>query len=488
MNNTIVMTASSIAVSEMKSNRKYLSVSMRMFSTRPNLNRCAVTEAFIDEIIANKSDYICMGLYADVPKLKKKDYRGLTHLYDQKTGTFMADEIGGFYDFEKVADEFGVSLIGYARVNKRSKLVCEAIEELYNMNALNFSFEISAGVVDVVDGITIVDANEQNELTGMAVVSVPAYPESTALELVAELKDIDRFYANANMQISEIDIETVRRVFHKALYEMLGDRCYSLGVLLFCHDCVILYDYDNGGNYKVEYLMDGNDLVIKDFYEIDFVRSGGIKNDMEELKNYVDSEVEVEETVEIAEAETEVTVAEETVEVAEEVVAEETEVAEAVETAEEAIEAEAQTEIETAEEMNVETAEEIEEHDDDKHDIDDDDDRDELAELRAENEQLKAELETLRQFKAELDEIRESERQASIKAEKDSLRKYAENEGLDTENAVIAEAIESMDYKTLMSEAMANKTESMKEAKSESYFAGYTDMKTDRFAYLLERR
>ena len=128
--NKLIMAASNITVSELKSNRKYFSVSMRMFSTRANLNKCAVTEAFIDDIIANKSDYVCMPLCADVSKLKRKDYRGLTHMYDKTTGTFLADEIGSFYDYEKVSDEFGVSLIGYARINKRSKLVCEAIQEL----------------------------------------------------------------------------------------------------------------------------------------------------------------------------------------------------------------------------------------------------------------------------------------------------------------------------------------------------------------------
>ena len=84
---------------------------MRMFSTRANLNSCAVTEAFIDDIIANKQDYVCMPLCADVSKLKNKDYRGLTHLYDKTRGVFLAEEIGGFYDFEKVNDEYGVSLI-----------------------------------------------------------------------------------------------------------------------------------------------------------------------------------------------------------------------------------------------------------------------------------------------------------------------------------------------------------------------------------------
>lgn len=106
-----------------------MTISMRMFSTRKNLNGVAVTEAFIDRIIANKDDYVCMPLCADTRKLKAGDYRGLGHMLDRRTGKYLADEIGSFYDLEKVTDEYGVSLYGVARINKRSDEVCNAIQE-----------------------------------------------------------------------------------------------------------------------------------------------------------------------------------------------------------------------------------------------------------------------------------------------------------------------------------------------------------------------
>ena len=58
--NNIIMNASNIIISELKSNHRYMTVSMRMFSTRENLNHVAVTEAFIDNIIANAAKYTCL--------------------------------------------------------------------------------------------------------------------------------------------------------------------------------------------------------------------------------------------------------------------------------------------------------------------------------------------------------------------------------------------------------------------------------------------
>ena len=476
--NRLIMAASNITVSELKSNRKYFSVSMRMFSTRANLNKCAVTEAFIDEIIANKSDYVCMPLCADVSKLKRKDYRGLTHMYDKTTGTFLAEEIGSFYDYEKVSDEFGVSLIGYARINKRSQLVCEAIQELQDNNALNFSFEISAGLVDVVDGISIVDANEANELTAMAVVSVPAYPESKALELVAEADDMVRFYANANMQISEVDIETVRRRFHELLFGLIGEKTYCLGVLLFCHDCVILYDYEGGHTYKAEYMMENDDLIIKDFYAVDFVRSEGSEKEMNKEMKVSETEVMTEEVVAEVTEEVEVVTAEEVVE------------AEAqVETAEETAEVVAEevvAETEVAEEIKDDDKEP--ENDPDDNDPEDpEDDKDEVAELKKRCAELEAEVEALNQMKAELDAIKEAQLKAEADAKKENLRKYAESEGLDAKNAVIAEAIENLNYEAIVAEVTANKSKA-KEPKKEEYFASYAEIGVGGYSYLLKSR
>lgn len=458
----LIMAASNISVSELKSNRKYMSVSMRMFSTRANLNKCAVTEAFIDEIIANKSDYICMPLCADVSKLKRKDYRGLTHLQDRTTGTFLADEIGSFYDYEKVSDEFGVSLIGYARINKRSKLVSEAIQELYDNNALNFSFEISAGAVNVVDGISIVDANEENELTAMAVVSVPAYPESKALELVAEADDVNRFFANADVQISEVDIETVRRRFHELLYAIYDYRVYSMRVFLFCHDCVLLYDEENGKTIKVEYMMENDDIIIKDCYEVEYVRSEGSEKEMIDEKNTFEAEAAVEVAEEIAE-----------VEVQEEVAVAETEVAEA------------ETEVETAEEQTEEVAAEVEVAEEDKDedekndpedDLDDKNEKDEMAELREQCAQLEDEIETLKQYKAELDKIEEEKLKAEADAKKENLRSYAAGEGLSVEEKAIAEAIDALNYEAIFAEVTAHKNKAKEKKVEGAYFASFTEM------------
>lgn len=58
--------------------------------------------------------------------------------------------------------------------------------ELFERNALNVSFEILAGNTREEDGVTLIDAEEGNELIGMAVVSILAYPEARALALVAE--------------------------------------------------------------------------------------------------------------------------------------------------------------------------------------------------------------------------------------------------------------------------------------------------------------
>lgn len=475
--NKLIMAASNITVSELKSNRKYFSVSMRMFSTRANLNQCAVTEAFIDDIIANKGDYVCMPLCADVAKLKRKDYRGLTHMYDKSTGTFLADEIGSFYDYEKVSDEFGVSLIGYARINKRSKLVCEAIQELYDNNALNFSFEISAGVVTIENGISIVDANEENELTAMAVVSVPAYPESKALELVAEADDMIRFYANANMQISEVDIETVRRRFYELIFKMSEDIISELTVLLFCHDCAILYNYNKGRTYKVEYMMENDDLIIKDFYEVQFVRAKGSEKEMEDVKKMSEAEV-AEKNASQAQHEAEVETAEnQAVE------------AEAnVETAED-IESECKKQAEDTEAECKKKAMDDESKDCEKDCEDDpEDDMDEMSALKKRCGELEAELKAMKKIKCELDAMKEAQVKAELDAKKDKLRKYAASEGLSVEDTVVAEAIENLNYEAIVAEVTANKDKAKEQKKDDSYFASYADIGVGGISYLLKSR
>lgn len=109
-------------------------------------------------------------------------------MLDRESGQFQSEQIGSFFSFAKATDEFGASLIGEARIPKRDPRLCETLLRMYQAGTLAFSFEIQVSEITEADGVAMIDAAEGNELIGMAVVSTPAYPEATALALVAEDK------------------------------------------------------------------------------------------------------------------------------------------------------------------------------------------------------------------------------------------------------------------------------------------------------------
>lgn len=188
----LLLTASDVSISQQKQNDVFMYVGMRVASTKVNKNNEGVTEAFINSIIENQNVmYNCLPLYVDLMSLKGKRYHSLTHLFDKRTNRFGTTQIGGLCNFYKVNDEYGVSLMAEARIPKRDQDICMAILDLYSMGMLNFSFEISYNPLNtvIIDGVNFVDAGEDNVLRGVAVVSVPAYRESTALSLVAEERE-----------------------------------------------------------------------------------------------------------------------------------------------------------------------------------------------------------------------------------------------------------------------------------------------------------
>lgn len=131
-----------------------------------------------------------MPLYVDVPKLLARDYANLTHLYNPFTKQFNTTQIGGIVDFRtEIRNDGVVSLYGTARVPKRETEICERLAELYEQGLLNVSFEIKYDPKDTVNiaGVTFVDVGENNSLTGMAIVSVPACPDASAVEMVASV-------------------------------------------------------------------------------------------------------------------------------------------------------------------------------------------------------------------------------------------------------------------------------------------------------------
>lgn len=206
-NRRLYLVASNVSIAQQEPDDIFMHVGMRIQSTRPNGNNEGVTESFIDSIITNTDRYNGLPLYVDEDRLLARDYTHLGHMLDPETGDFLSTQIGAFYEFEKVADECGVSLLAKAKIPKREYKVCQCICELFEMGRLNFSFEIkySPSAVIIQDGVTYVDAADSNALTGVAIVSVPAYPESTALSLVAEEKQETKEFSNkANNEGADI--------------------------------------------------------------------------------------------------------------------------------------------------------------------------------------------------------------------------------------------------------------------------------------------
>lgn len=175
-------------ISEMKQSDMFMSVKMRILETpKANLNGVRVTEAFIDEIVADEERYVGLPLYADVKSLLSGKYGNLGHMYNAKTGEFYSTQIGSFYQFEKESFKGGAYLVGYARIPKRNKKLSEAIATLFASGSLKFSFEIACSdYSEDEEGILIIDASENNYLEGTAIVTFPACEDAVALEFVAQ--------------------------------------------------------------------------------------------------------------------------------------------------------------------------------------------------------------------------------------------------------------------------------------------------------------
>jgi len=175
-------------ISEIQQSDMFMSVKMRILETpKANLNGVRVTEAFIDEIIADEERYVGLPLYADVKSLLNGNYSNLGHMYNAKTGEFYSTQIGSFYNFEKETFKGGAYLVGYARIPKRNTKLAKAIKELFADDALKFSFEIACSdYSEDEEGIFVIDASENNYLEGTAIVTFPACEDAVALEFVAQ--------------------------------------------------------------------------------------------------------------------------------------------------------------------------------------------------------------------------------------------------------------------------------------------------------------
>lgn len=181
----IKVVASTIISSLQSPSDMYMQITGKLCDTTFNANQVRVTEAFIDEIVANKEKYVTIPLCADIRGLIND--RTIGHLYDETNDEFRSQIIGGLYDFTKEGSGDESSLIITSRVMKRYGAVCNALSRLFVERRLKFSFEIVAGeYVQEEDGSITIDASPLNFLEGVAVVTFPACEDAIARELVAE--------------------------------------------------------------------------------------------------------------------------------------------------------------------------------------------------------------------------------------------------------------------------------------------------------------
>lgn len=381
-------------------------------------------------------------------------------MYDEQAHMFRAPQIGSFIALEKRYDEYGACLYGTARVNKRNPRVSEAIAELYAGGALNFSFEIEAGSTRVEDGVLIVDADEDNDLTGVAIVSVPAYPESEALSLVAEAKGRTRTMIGSAYIVlpEETDLISIYSKASSAICDYLQIMPHELCLIELRAGYMVFRYGEQDGIYRADYsLSDDHRVLIKDMYEVSYARveQEGEKMFIEEVAAETIEEVVVEEV-------NETTVSEET----ETVVAE----TEAEETTNEEAETDENTESVTEETVETEqgewtiTAEEVEiivtEESADETVVETPAESEaealiaelnqRIAELSESNAQLLAEK---TEVENELADMRNEKQEREDRERREQMRVFAEAQGMDLDADTIKNAIDTLNYEFLMAEA-----------------------------------
>ncbi len=182
----LLLLAQDISIAEDPSNPVFMQIKMRVCTNAGNRNGEGVTASFISAVANDTEKYNAIPLYCDVKNLLAKNYMKLGHMY--VNGKFYSTQIGSLVEFYSETDDDGItSLYATARVPKREADICSCLYELYLSNSLSFSFEVRFNPEHCIekDGVRFITEHEDNCLTGVAVVSVPAYESAVALDLVA---------------------------------------------------------------------------------------------------------------------------------------------------------------------------------------------------------------------------------------------------------------------------------------------------------------
>lgn len=196
-----------VIAEEDKQNPVFLSIKLKLADNAGNKNDEGITAAFISDLIKRQDEFECLPFYADVKNLLARNYDQLGHMYNRITKKFSSTQIGSLTDFYSETDNNGViSLYATARVPKREREICIRLAELFELGKLCVSFEVRYNPEYTIekDGVLFIDANEENALTGIALVSMPACEDAVALDMVAEVADgSDAIVAESEEHVSE---------------------------------------------------------------------------------------------------------------------------------------------------------------------------------------------------------------------------------------------------------------------------------------------
>ena len=376
------------------------------------------------------------------------------------TGAFGTTQVGGMLNFRKVNDEYGISLIGEARIPKREQTICERVIELYERGELNFSFEIRYTEDHIVrmNGITYIDAAEHNAITGMAIVSVPAYDESFALSLVAEeRKEVDNSNEEVNKGVEKMDkaentvTEPVATEEIVAVSEEAKPESTTEHVVAESSQSDTVAE-DAVAEKAVPECMD-DDPEDDDNECLNDAECKKKGSDAECKKKNSDAECkkDMDDGMTDAQCKKETAKSQRTVS--------ELEIALA--------KTEADWAVEHAQYMALEA---------------------EIADLRAGKAAMDAEIERLRAVEAEYAAISAAKEAEELAAKQDKARIFAEKQGLNTQDEAVASAVKSLDYQAIAELAMAQYPVVEKPVVSVAGFATAEPMKIkSRFENVLKR-
>lgn len=424
-----------VAVEEQASNDVYMQVEMRMMSTAPNGNGCVIEREFMEAVVENTAFYIGTPVKVDIAALVSG--RPLGHRFDKKRKEWLADQVGAITEFSLKEEDGETVMYGKARIEKGRADVCEALVDLYEDGKLFFSFEITAKdiVEDEKEGLIHIGASENNHLTAMCVVSVPAYDGATAITFVAEMENDMEKTINYNDFVkwaAELEVPAVHcKVFDLLYSGPLKDdwhwECRELGV-----DYMLLKNFTEGTYKKVMFHVENDEVILDEVFDVEITRVGAPA----EEEAAVEAAMDEEEKTESEEEEVKEDAASE--EESEEEPAKE-------DAAEESEEEPVKEEAETEEEEEPAAEEPEEEQTEEKVDEEEPVEEEAAEETDEEIEEMKKELEELRRYR---DEAEAEKQRAEKEAEVSKLRYAAEKLGIDSKE--LSEAIENLDYQKVM--------------------------------------